>query len=55
MAGIATNDKRTRGVTQVTLLTIAVAVMFGVFGGLGFFTFGYGQGYAYLGNDPAAM
>ena len=27
--------------------------MFGALGGLGFFTFGYGQGYAYLGNNPA--
>lgn len=54
MAGHAPNGKRTRGVAKATLLTVAVAVMFGVFGGLGFFTFGYGQGYAYLGNDPAA-
>jgi cytochrome c nitrite reductase small subunit len=54
MAGHASNGKRPCGVAKATLLTVAVAVMFGVFGGLGFFTFGYGQGYAYLGNDPAA-
>ncbi|CAE7468294.1 nrfA [Symbiodinium microadriaticum] len=54
MAGRATNDKPSRGVAKATLLTVAVAAMFGVFGGLGFFTFGYGEGYAYLGNDPAS-
>ena len=32
----------------------ASTVMLGVCGGLGFFTFGYGGGHAYLGNDPAA-
>lgn len=32
---------------------LAVAAAFGVLGGLGVFTFGYGEGYAYLGNDPA--
>jgi cytochrome c nitrite reductase small subunit len=34
--------------------TIAVAAAFGVMGGLGVFTFGYGDGAAYLSNDPAA-
>ena len=38
----------------VGLLAVAVAVMFGVLGGLGFFTFGYGKGLSYLSNDPAA-
>lgn len=28
--------------------------MLGVFGGLGIFTFGYGGGHAYLGNNPAS-
>lgn len=28
--------------------------MLGVLGGLGVFTFGYGEGHAYLSNDPAA-
>lgn len=33
------------------ILTLLVAAVFGVFVGLGAFTFGYGEGYAYLGND----
>jgi cytochrome c nitrite reductase small subunit len=32
---------------------LVVAASFGMLGGLGVFTFGYGEGYAYLGNDPA--
>jgi cytochrome c nitrite reductase small subunit len=32
----------------------ALAVMLGMLGGLGAFTFGYGDGSAYLGNDPAS-
>jgi cytochrome c nitrite reductase small subunit len=40
--------------TRLKLLTVALAAMFGVLGGLGFFTFGYGEGHAYLSNDPAA-
>ncbi len=36
------------------LLPVLAAAAFGVFGGLGVFTFGYGEGYAYLGNDPKA-
>jgi cytochrome c nitrite reductase small subunit len=36
------------------LVPFAVAVAFGMLGGLGVFTFGYGEGYAYLGNDPAS-
>ena len=35
-------------------LTIAVASAFGVMGGLGVFTLGYGEGAAYLSNDPSA-
>jgi len=35
-------------------LTLAAAVMSGAFAGLGMFTFGYGDGSAYLKNDPAA-
>jgi cytochrome c nitrite reductase small subunit len=33
-------------------LPITLAAAFGAFGGLGVFTFGYGEGYAYLGNNP---
>jgi cytochrome c nitrite reductase small subunit len=32
----------------------AFAVTLGALGGLGAFTFGYGEGWAYLGNDPAS-
>ncbi len=35
-------------------LAIAAAAAFGAFGGLGAFTFGYGDGAAYLTNDPKA-
>jgi cytochrome c nitrite reductase small subunit len=34
------------------ILAVVVATAFGALGGLGVFTFGYGEGYAYLGNDP---
>ncbi|MEQ8847347.1 cytochrome c nitrite reductase small subunit [Botrimarina sp.] len=37
-----------------TWLALAVAVMCGALGGLGTFTFGYGEGHAYLGNNPAS-
>lgn len=33
---------------------ILVAVLFGIFSGLGVFTFGYGEGASYLSNDPNA-
>lgn len=33
---------------------LVVAAAFGMLGGLGVFTFGYGEGHAYLGNDPAS-
>jgi len=35
-------------------LSLAVALALGVLGGLGAFTFGYGQGASYLSNDPNA-
>ena len=38
----------------VRVLTVAVAGALGVLGGLGAFTFGYGEGAAYLTNDPAS-
>lgn len=34
--------------------SIALAVMLGVLGGVGAFTFGYGQGARYLSNNPQA-
>ncbi len=33
---------------------VALAVLLGLLSGLGFFTFGYGQGHSYLSNDPQA-
>ena len=38
----------------VRALSIAIAVALGVLGGLGTFTFGYGNGAAYLSSDPNA-
>lgn len=38
----------------IGVLPLVIAVMFGVLGGLGAFTFGYGNGAAYLSNDPAS-
>jgi len=35
-------------------LSLTMLVMFGVLGGLGAFTFGYGQGASYLSNNPAS-
>lgn len=35
-------------------LPLLIAIAFGILGGLGVFTFGYGDGTAYLFNDPAA-
>lgn len=47
---------RTRGVRRagVSLLALAVSIALGVLGGLGSFTFGYGDGAAYLSKDPNA-
>jgi cytochrome c nitrite reductase small subunit len=39
---------------RVWALAVAAAVALGVLGGLGAFTFGYGDGTAYLKNDPAS-
>jgi len=38
----------------VGVVPVAFAVMLGIFGGVGLFTFGYGQGTSYLSNDPQA-
>ena len=45
---------RRRGRFQVGALPLALAVFLGLLFGLGAFTFGYGKGFAYLQNDPAA-
>ena len=38
----------------IGVLPVVIAVMVGVLGGLGAFTFGYGEGSAYLSNNPEA-
>lgn len=43
-----------RAIRSVKFLSVAVAVMLGALGGLGAFTFGYGEGASYLSNDPHA-
>jgi cytochrome c nitrite reductase small subunit len=37
-----------------SVLPLVFAAMIGAFVGIGLFTFGYGEGHAYLSNDPAA-
>ncbi len=39
---------------RLRIAALVIAASFGVLGGLGAFTFGYGDGAAYLQNDPAA-
>ena len=44
-----------RGVlAQLGFLPVAILVVFGMLAGAGAFTFGYGQGAAYLSNNPAS-
>jgi cytochrome c nitrite reductase small subunit len=50
-SGASTTPSRAR---RVTLLACLCAGAVGVLGGLGAFTFGYGDGAAYLTNDPAS-
>jgi len=46
-------DKQARP-RSLTILALLCATSLGVLGGLGAFTFGYGEGTAYLKNDPAS-
>jgi len=39
---------------QIGFLPVAIAVVMGMLGGIGAFTFGYGKGASYLSNDPMA-
>ena len=39
---------------QLGFLPIAITIILGMLGGIGLFTFGYGQGFSYLSDDPAA-
>lgn len=41
-----------RLVASTGFVSVLVAVLLGLLGGLGAFTFGYGQGASYLSNDP---
>ncbi len=45
---------RSRQPTRATRRLVFAAILLGIFVGLGTFTFGYGKGGAYLGNDPGA-
>jgi len=42
------------GVRTTRAVGVSLALLLGVLGGLGAFTFGYGEGAAYLSNDPVA-
>ncbi len=42
------------GQTPTWLLSALAATLVGILGGLGAFTFGYGEGAAYLGSNPAS-
>lgn len=41
-------------IRRIGLLPLAMALVLGMLGGVGAFTFGYGQGWSYLSNDPQA-
>lgn len=51
LVNAAANEPRAVS-AKVRAGAIAVALMLGVLGGLGVFTFGYGGGHAYLGDNP---
>lgn len=40
--------------TWPSVLLVLIAVMLGIFAGVGTFTFGYGQGHSYFSNNPNA-
>jgi len=48
------SDTSTRPRGPIRILVFCVAAAFGVLGGLGAFTFGYGEGHSYLSSDPNA-
>lgn len=41
-------------IARIGLMPLAAAATLGLLAGIGFFTFGYGNGAAYLSNDPTA-
>lgn len=48
------SEGKPRRAHRARLFTISLAILLGAFSGLGAFTFGYGEGWAYLGNDPSS-
>ena len=48
------SPKKRGSLHSITVLSLLCAGVLGVLGGLGAFTFGYGDGAAYLSNDPAS-
>lgn len=54
MDAVSVIKEEKRSSRKLSLLTLLAALTFGTLGGLGFFTFGYGEGWAYLSNDPAS-
>lgn len=50
--------RRRRGsvtlIRATTILSVVLALGLGILGGLGAFTFGYGEGLSYMSNDPLA-
>ena len=51
---VPNTPRRRRRLGPAGVLSIALAALLGILGGVGAFTFGYGQGASYLSNDPAA-
>jgi cytochrome c nitrite reductase small subunit len=49
-----TRRPRLRLLAQLGFFPAAFAIVFGILGGVGAFTFGYGKGWAYMTSDPAA-
>lgn len=49
-----TRRQRLARLARIGLFPLLLAVLLGMLGGVGAFTFGYGQGASYLSNDPAA-
>lgn len=51
-AGAAPRATVVRRFARAGMLSVLLAIVLGVLGGVGVFTFGYGQGASYLSNDP---
>lgn len=51
---MSSDPNASRKSSNIAILTVLCACSLGVLGGLGAFTFGYGDGAAYLSNNPAA-